>query len=164
MVKMGVSKPINWPEDGVAFIGNNLIQNIPKNAEELTKQYVGINRNPLKPNKKVEIRPSRINHENAGMGLFSTTTILKGHLVGKYLGLLCKSNEDRNSQYVCEYAPGKAQDPSEEEGKWAVDAKQVGNETRFINHSEDRANVAAECVGSNGSNNEHRLIYIHQSD
>ena len=54
----------------------------------------------------------------------------------------------------------KAQDPSEEEGKWAVDAKRVGNETRFINHSEDRANVAAECVGSNGSNNEHRLIYI----
>jgi hypothetical protein len=156
VMKEHVPLPSNWPDD-VVFIGDNTVDIMPKNAHELKKKYVNLQSESwteVKVNNKVEIKPSSI--ENAGMGLFASTTIKKSHLIGKYRGYLCSMDEIRNRRYLCEYIPGEGQNPSGDKTEWAVDAKHVGNEMRFINHSVAGANVTAKCAGSN----KRRLICI----
>ncbi|HRW58171.1 MAG TPA: SET domain-containing protein [Chlamydiales bacterium] len=67
-----------------------------------------------------------------GWGLFAKNSLKKGAFVGEYAGLLRKRKKalDRYNAYLFEYSY-----PEGKRTPWTIDALEMGNLTRFINHS-----------------------------
>jgi hypothetical protein len=67
-----------------------------------------------------------------GFGLFAKKDLKKGKFIGVYTGLLRKHNRflDRKNSYCFEYQTGFYK-----KTPYTVDAKYMGNYTRFINHN-----------------------------
>lgn len=65
-----------------------------------------------------------------GFGVFASQSIAAGAFIGEYTGTVrprCKKL-DRTNDYCFEYAIG-------EKSPWVIDAREGGNQTRFINHA-----------------------------
>ena len=77
-----------------------------------------------------------------GYGLVAGQYIAPGTIIGEYCGAIVKvipltTNESIDNTYFAPYSIDEV--PSSE--MYVVDAKKVGNSTRFINHSDDNSNA-----------------------
>lgn len=75
--------------------------------------------------------------EDVGWGAFARRSIAKGEIIGEYTGVVTRMGE--GNAYTMFYADG--------DERYIIDATYFGNETRFINHSEN-PNCAFEFVCS----------------
>jgi hypothetical protein len=68
-----------------------------------------------------------------GFGVFADRDLAPGELVGEYAGFVTRSESIADSMYTYCYPPLGS---GEEEIRLSIDARTMGNVTRFINHSE----------------------------
>jgi hypothetical protein len=68
-----------------------------------------------------------------GFGVFAERDLSEGELIGEYTGMVLSETEGEDFSYLHAYPSLKW---GEEELLLAVDALRMGNETRFINHSD----------------------------
>jgi len=97
----------------------------------------------------VQARPSRV--QGAGWGLFATRDIAKDAFVGEYVGESVSHEEAERRGFAYDAVGVSyifAVTPERD-----VDAARVGNETRFINHSDDAAviNCTTRALAVNGA-------------
>lgn len=67
-----------------------------------------------------------------GFGLFANRNLKEGELVGEYAGLVARSDSVAERTYCYEYPPLKR---GGEVITLTIDARAMGNQTRFINHA-----------------------------
>lgn len=84
--------------------------------------------------------------EGAGYGLFARERLRAGEPIGEYAGVLTK-DWARDVSCAAEIDPYLLKFPFDPE--YAIDAEEIGNETRFINHS-TRANVRRVYLSDGG--------------
>lgn len=84
----------------------------------------------LPPRAPVSIR---LINPTIGFGLFAERDLKVGEIVGEYAGFLTRSDAIADGTYSYSYPPlGDA----DGEMRLSIDARWMGNETRFINHSD----------------------------
>lgn len=67
-----------------------------------------------------------------GFGVFANRDLKEGELVGEYAGLVARSDSVSERTYCYEYPPLKS---GNEVIPLTIDARTMGNQTRFINHA-----------------------------
>lgn len=99
---------------------------------ELGARLMGRYRRQLAAGKAVPGRVAPVS-DRVGQGLFATAALEKWDLIGEYAGSLTVGWADGPfNPYLLRYPF---------ESAYAIDARERGNETRFINHSSARPNV-----------------------
>jgi hypothetical protein len=81
-------------------------------------------------------------NELVGNGLFAGQDIASGTIIGEYSGAITEvapipANESMDNTYFAPYSTDQV--PGGE--RFVIDAKNAGNPTRFINHSDDNSNA-----------------------
>ena len=67
-----------------------------------------------------------------GFGLFADRDLAEGELIGEYAGMVSLRDSVTDKAYCYEYHPRQGDG---EETRLTIDARPMGNETRFINHA-----------------------------
>ncbi len=92
--------------------------------------------------------------QHVGYGLFANEKIVKGQLIGEYVGEIVFFTSMTNTDYSFEM-------PIKVDGKTvSIDSRVYGNELRFTNHS-DHPNVATNYIVVDGR---YRLIFYAKQD
>lgn len=121
---------------------------IRKNAIDQQQKWLGIYfAKELKTPNFAESIIAWINSD-VGYGLIAGEEIPKGTFIGEYTGLIRKrrGKTDRKNNYCFEYNFGE----SFWKSPYIIDAKEIGNHTRFINHS-DRPNLEPISIYHQGA-------------
>lgn len=136
-------------QKGLLFDSEKVLQQIKKRAKKklLRKKYAAMNRwilsmygEEIKQQREIDFLIKWIN-PLVGHGLFAKVQISPFSYIGEYTGLVRRRRffGPRDNDYVFGYMIGPKDTP------WVIDAKEAGNYTRFINHSDD-PNVSSRWV------------------
>ncbi|MDD5455754.1 MAG: SET domain-containing protein-lysine N-methyltransferase [Candidatus Margulisbacteria bacterium] len=84
--------------------------------------------------------------KNMGWGLFASEIINSGELIGEYTGLVREQRkEDNLNRYLLDYHPLDHECLAQKKdcplNNYSIDAQNVGNYLRFLNHSSKNANA-----------------------
>ena len=78
----------------------------------------------------------RLIDTTVGFGVFAERDLAAGEFIGEYAGLVMPSNSIVDTTYSYRYF---CLQDGDEETIFSIDAMTMGNETRFINHTESEA-------------------------